>query len=185
MKFKLRHNRIRNRSRMLVPFTKEGNMFRVVVIAASLVLATQFAIAEDAPKLVGTWKLISVETQFKDGSPSSHVYGPRPSGYATFTEEGRMTAVIEAEGRKPPQTDEDRAALLRSMWAVAGTYRLEGNTYIARVDVSWNPALNGKEHVRFYRFDGDRLEVTTAWAPSPNIKGAPIVRGVSVWERVK
>lgn len=72
------------------------------------------------------------------------------------------------------------------MAAVSGIYRLEGNNkYIAKVDVSWNPALNGKDQVRFYKFDGDRLEVTTGWGPSPNLPGNPMARGVFMFERAK
>ena len=160
-------------------------MFRTIVIAAGLVLTSQAAIADDNANLVGTWRLVSLETQFKDGSPSRHVYGEHPKGYVIYTADGRGIAVFEAEGRKPGKTDTELAALHRSMWAVAGTYRVEGNKYIAKTEVSWNPALHGKESVRFFRVYGDRHELTTDWTPSSNIEGSPIVRGVSVWERVK
>jgi hypothetical protein len=35
-----------------------------------------------------------------------------------------------------------------------------------QVDVSWNPAWVGTEQVRFFKFDGERLLVISAWTPS-------------------
>ena len=130
--------------------------------------------------------MLSIETQFKDGSPSRHVYGAHPSGYTIYTAEGRAMAIYESEGRKPAETDTERAALIRSMIAVSATYRLDGNDkYIAKIDVSWNPSLRGQEQVRFYKVDGDRLEVTTGWAPSPNLPGKPVTRASFLFERAK
>ena len=71
------------------------------------------------------------------------------------------------------------------MFAYTGMYRLEDDKWVTKVDVSWNPARNGTDQVRFYKLDGDRLQVTSAWAPNPNLPGSPITRGVLMWERVK
>jgi len=94
-----------------------------------------------------------------------------------------MAAIVEGEGRKPAQTDEERAALLRTMFAYSGMYRLDGDKWITKVDVSWNPAWNGTEQVRFYKLDGNQLEVTAAWGANPNLPGSPITRGVVLFER--
>jgi hypothetical protein len=51
--------------------------------------------------------------------------------------------------------------------------------------VSWNPAWNQTEQVRFYKLDGNHLEVTGAWGPNPNLPGSPITRGVVLFERAK
>jgi hypothetical protein len=161
-------------------------MFRTIVVAMGLVLTTPAAIADPSNKLVGTWKVLSIEVQFKDGSPSRHVYGVHPIGYVIYTAEGRAMAIYEAEERKPAQTDPERAALIRSMIAVSAAYRLDGDDkYIAKIDVSWNPSLRNQEQVRFYKVDGDRLEVTSGWAPSPNLPGKPVTRGVFMFERAK
>jgi len=47
-----------------------------------------------------------------------------------------------AEGRKAPNTDQDRADL-KSMVAYTGMYRIEGDKWITKVDVSGNPAWVG------------------------------------------
>jgi len=173
-------------SRQTIPLGKKAKILRMIVVAMGLVLTTSLAIADTGNKLVGTWKVLSIEVQFKDGSPSRHVYGEHPNGYVIYTAEGRAMAILEAEGRKAAETDPERAALIRSMFAVTGAYRLDGNDkYIAKIDVSWNPSLRGQEQVRFYKVDGDRLEVTTGWTPSPNLPGKPVTRGVFLYERAK
>ena len=160
-------------------------MFKVIAFAISALLITQSAIADDRAKLVGIWKLLSFENEFQDGSPRHAVYGQNPTGYIILTAECRMMAIIEGEGRKPAKTDEERAALLRTMFAYTGLYRLEGDKWITKVDVSWNSAWNGTDQVRFYKLDGDRLQVTSIWQPSANLPGSPVTRGVLQWERVK
>jgi len=62
--------------------------------------------------------------------------------------------MITGEGRKAPNTDQDRADLLKSMVAYTGMYRIEGDKWITKVDVSGNPAWVGTEQARFFRFDG-------------------------------
>jgi hypothetical protein len=164
---------------------KRCEVFKAVVFAISALLLTQLAIADERAKLVGTWRLLSFENEFQDGSPRRAVYGQKPTGYIIFTAEGRMAAIIEGEGRQSPKTDEDRAALLRTMFAYTGLYRLEGDKWITKIDVSWNPAWNGTDQLRFYKLDGDRLQVTAMWQPNPNLPGSPVTRGVLQFERAK
>jgi len=158
---------------------------KAIAFAISALLITQSAIADDRAKLIGIWKLLSFENEFQDGSPRRAVYGQNPTGYIIFTAEGRMAAIIEGEGRKPAKTDEERAALLRTMFAYSGLYRLEGDKWITKVDVSWNPAWNGTDQLRFYKLDGDRLQVTSMWQPNVNLPGSPVSRGILLFERVK
>jgi len=160
-------------------------MFRAIAFAISALLFAQAAIADDREKLIGTWKVLSYENEFKDGSPRRAVYGQNPTGFIILTAEGRMAAIVEGEGRKPAKTDEERAALLRTMFAYSGMYRIDGDKWITKVDVSWNPAWNGTDQVRFYKLDGNQLEVTGAWGPNPNLPGSPITRGVVLFERAK
>ena len=150
-----------------------------------VLLAYQPAFADDRARLLGIWKLVSFDVERQDTAERSAAYGKNPTGYLIFTPEGRMMAVLEGEGRKAPQTDEDRVALFRNMFAYTGTYRLEGDKWITKVDVSWNPAWNGTDQARFYKLEGDRLHVISAWAPSPNLPGRPMVRGITTWEKSK
>jgi hypothetical protein len=144
----------------------------------------QLALADDRAKLIGIWKLISVVGEFQDTGEKIYDMGKNPPGYNIYTPEGRQMTVIEYEGRKPPKTDEDRAMLFRTMFAWTGMYRIEGDKVITKIDVSWNPALNGTEMVRIFKFEGDRLVISTAWGPSTRFPGR-MTRGVFTWERVK
>ena len=45
-------------------------------------------------------------------------------------------------------------------------------------------ALTGTEQVRYYLLEGDKLTVTTAWAPSLNFEGR-IVQGILTWVKVR
>ena len=94
-------------------------------------------------------------------------------------------AVIEAEGRKTPSTDSDRAALLKSLIAYSGRYRIEGNQWITSVDTAWNPAWDGTDQVRTFQIVGNRLTVTSTWQAAVNFPGSPLSRGSLVFERVK
>jgi len=73
--------------------------------------------ADERAKLVGTWKLISFENEFQDGTGRQSMMGTTPTGYIVFTPEGRMMSIVEAEGRKAPQTDGEAAAAFRTMFA--------------------------------------------------------------------
>ena len=93
--------------------------------------------------------------------------------------------VIEGDGRKAPKTDDDRAALFRTMFAYTGMYRLEGDKWITKVDVAWNPAWVGTEQVRFFKLDGDRLQVISMWVQSTTRPEKGMGRAIITWERAK
>ena len=134
-------------------------------------------------KLVGTWKLVSFENEFQDGTERRSMMGTAPIGYIIFTPEGRMMSIVEAEGRRSPETDQEAAIAFRTLFAYTGTVRLDGDRWATKVDVAWNPAWHGTEQIRTFKLDGDRLEVTSAWGMSVNL--GKITRGVVRWERVK
>jgi hypothetical protein len=161
-------------------------MFKLkwLVVLILFVIAVQPTFADDRAKLLGIWKLVSFEGEFQDTGERIDWEGKNPTGYIIFTPEGRMMAVIEGEERKVPQTDQDRVGLLRTMLAYTGMYRLEENKFITKVDVSWNPAWNGTDQVRFYKFDDNRLVISTSWGPSQRYTGR-VSRALLNWERVK
>ena len=151
--------------------------------AVALSLVAHPAAANDNAKLVGTWRLVAFDTEFQNGEPSRPAFGQKWFGYTIFTAEGRTMSVWEAEGRKPASTDEERAALLRSLNAFTGTYRYEGGTGLVTIDVNANPAQRGLQ-TRGYQLDGNRLQVTTNWAPNQSLPSAPVTRFVVRFERL-
>ena len=52
-------------------------------------------------KLVGTWKLVSASSTTSTGERSETPYGLNPVGFLTYTEDGRVAALISYGGRKP------------------------------------------------------------------------------------
>jgi hypothetical protein len=157
---------------------------REILICALLLLAVP-AYAADKDKIVGTWKLVSVTYEDAQTKELTPVLGEHPRGYQIATPEGRWLALVTADGRPVPKTDEDRAKALRSMIAYSGRYRVEDNKVITKVEVAWNEAWVGGEQVRFLRFEGDDLlHIESPPMPHPNVNDK-VVRVIVTWARDK
>lgn len=157
---------------------------RTALLASLLLAAGSCLATDDAERIVGTWKLVSVlyeDAQTKERWP---VLGEHPKGRQIATRDGRWLALVTAEGRKVPQTDADRAAALRTMISYTGRYRLEQGKVVTKVEAAWNEAWVGTEQVRAYRFDGDLLHLESPPTPHPNLAGR-VVRIIVTWEREK
>ena len=138
------------------------------------------AVAQERERLRGVWKLKAFEVKFQDTGERQSPFGVHPHGYIIVTAEGRMMALLTAEGRPTPHTDAERAAAFRSMYAYSGTYRLEGDRWLTQVDTAWNEAWTGTDQLRFYRFDGEKLVVTTPWGVPVGFEGRQ-TRGILTW----
>ena len=158
---------------------------RALALFCVLFMASPTLAMDGGQRLLGVWKLESWYSEFKATGEKKNFYGERPNGYLIFTPENRMLAFVTSTQRKKPHTDEDRVAAFRSMAAYSGVYRVKGNRWIAKVDVAWDESWTGTEQVRFFRIDGDKLTVTTAFQPNSNLPGNPETRGVLIWRRVK
>jgi hypothetical protein len=134
--------------------------------------------------LVGSWKLVSFEIEAQATGKRESLMGRNPIGYIMFGADRRMMAVITAEGRRPANTESGRSALLLSMIAYSGLYRIEGDAFITKVDASWNEVWTGTEQVRHYKLEGDRLDITSAWASNSVMPGNPVTRGRITWQRI-
>jgi hypothetical protein len=156
---------------------------RAVVIVVLLLLGTA-ARAEDKSAIVGTWKLVSVVYEDQQTKERTPVLGEHPKGYQIATPEGRWLALVTADGRPVPKTDEDRAQALRTMIAYTGRYRVEDGKVITKVDAAWNEAWVGSEQIRFIRFDGDLLYIESPPMPHPNVNNK-VVRVIVTWQRVE
>ena len=132
--------------------------------------------------LIGSWKLVS--WQVIVNNVPQDVFGSHPKGYLVLTAEGRAIVLTTAESRTPGMGDAARAELHKSMLAYSGRYRIEGNDFITRVDVSWNEEWNGTEQRRHFRLEGDKMFIETAPAPSIVFPGKTDFRRI-VWEREK
>jgi lipocalin-like protein len=154
----------------------------VLVSFVTLLLVSPSALANDAERLVGNWKLLSFFTEHVQTKQRVNLFGEQPTGAIAFTPAGRFFAIITAEGRKVPQTTEERAAAYGTMVAYTGKWRLEGDSLITKVDVAWNPAWVGTDQVRFWRLEGNKLFAITPPIPNPNVAGG-VVTVTAVWEK--
>jgi hypothetical protein len=102
------------------------------------------------------------------------VWGPNAKGYLIFVPSGRMMAHLSAPDRKPPKNDADSAALLKSMNAYTGTYKIEGDKWTTIVDLHHNEIYVGTPQVRYFKLDGDKLYVRVPEQPSALFPGKRI-----------
>jgi hypothetical protein len=98
--------------------------------------------------------------------------------------EGRWIVIQTAEGRDAPRTDEDRAAVFRSILAYSGKYRTDENKIVIDVDIAWDESWTGTEQIRYYRLKGDRLRIEAAPQPYANM-GGKVLRGMLIWTRAR
>jgi hypothetical protein len=138
--------------------------------------------AELKQKIVGTWTLVSVVYEDQETKARAPVLGEHPRGRQIATADGRWLALVTAEGRPVPKTDEERAQALRSMIAYTGRYRVENGKVITKVEAAWNEAWVGGEQTRFIRFEGDRLFIESPPMPHPNV-GNKTVKVIVIWDR--
>jgi hypothetical protein len=68
--------------------------------------------------LLGTWKLISAIAILPDGTIEPDVYGANPSGYITYTSEGRMMVMFSRSDR-PPLSQDLRSPLGKDMCSIS------------------------------------------------------------------
>jgi hypothetical protein len=156
-----------------------------LVVLVLIVIAVQPSFADDSAKVHGIWKLVAYEIEIQATGQKEPVMGQNPTGYVIFTPEGRVWFVLTGEGRKPAKTAEDRAELLNTLVAYTGMYRVEGDKWITKVDVAWNPEWVGTEQTRSFKVEGDRLQVLTPWRVMPNWPGKGMTRSIVTFERAK
>jgi hypothetical protein len=135
-------------------------------------------------KIVGSWKLVSVVYEDQESKARTPVYGEHPRGRQIATPDGLWIAVVTAEGRTIPKTDEERAQALKTMIAYTGRYRVEEGKVITKVDAAWNEAWVGGEQTRLVHFEGDRLFIESPPMAHPN-QNNKVVRVIVIWDREK
>jgi hypothetical protein len=161
------------------------------LVSLCLLAAAQPSIAEDAARVHGVWKLVSYDVEVQATGEKEPVIGRHPTGFVISTPEGRALFILTGEGRKPAKTVQERADLLSTLVvlstlvAYTGTYRIEGDKWITSVDVAWNPEWVGTEQTRFFKVDGDRLQVVTPWRIMPNWPEKGMQRSIVTFDRAK
>src|SRR5258708_34899421 len=125
---------------------------------ACLVAQPSFG-ADDSAKVLGTWKLVSQEVEVQATGQKEPAMGEKPTGYALFTPDGRVFFILTGEARKPAKTDQERADLLSRLVAYTGAYRVAGDKWPTKVELSWNPERVSTEDTPSCELRDDRFEV--------------------------
>jgi hypothetical protein len=135
--------------------------------------------------LVGTWKLVSSKYT-NDKGEVRDTNGPNPTGFLTYTADGRVSVVIANSDRKlysSPPSDAERAEASRTFGAYAGTYTLTGDKVVHHIEISLDPRLVNTNMVRTVTVDGDRITLRGDQASQGRIYGGHSLE--VAWERLK
>ena len=135
--------------------------------------------------IVGTWRLISFTDRNLDTGAVSYPFGDSARAFVIYTADGYTATLFTRSDRKPPvgaqASEQEAAALYRSMIAFAGRYELAGQRLLYKPEISWNEAWNGTTQERRFVVGDNRLEVTSVPLVSP-LTGARTMFSL-VWER--
>jgi len=160
------------------------------ILALALASAAAFpGGTEQSDALVGTWKLESA-TITTDKGEVRNSWGEHPIGFLTYTEEGRMSAILTVDGRKPLSVSDfisapanERAEAFATMTAYAGRYTFTGKEVVHHVEAASMPNDVGTDLRRSVTLDGDRLVLLVA---NPYLRGGIMVRSQElIWRRIK
>lgn len=142
---------------------------------------------ESRMRIAGTWKLMSASVSTAGGERNDAPFGPSPTGFLTYTLEGRMSAMISYSGRKPLSASnlslaalEEKAEAFSTFLAYAGRYTLTEDKVIHHAEISSIQNWANTDLVRLIKFQGDRIILAT---PPTSINGK-IQTWELVWERV-
>lgn len=127
--------------------------------------------------LVGSWRLDSFELQATDGT-ISHPYGENLTGYLFYNDDGFMSAAFMNAARGMGGDGELSKAAEASSYdqfmAYSGPYEVTGDKIRHDVEVSSLEVWVGSVQERWYKIDGDRLDLLTQ--PLSVGSDAPVAR---------
>lgn len=137
----------------------------------------------------GTWKLLSYEVHSNEGK-ITHPWGRNLEGQIMYSEEGYMSVAMMAIDRPifadsrdiSKGTIEEKTAAIDRYLSYAGRYDIsekEGKIY-HHLRISLFPNWINGNQVRNYRFEGNRLHLSTDPAPGDTKQKT----GHLIWERI-
>ena len=119
-------------------------------------------------RFVGTWKLVSLETRGENGKVT-YPFGKDALGYIMYSADGYVSVTIFPKNRRRFNTQdilggtiEEKVAAAESYISYFGRYEVMQDSVIHHVEASFFPNWVGVDQERFYRFDGNRLTLSTA-----------------------
>ena len=142
---------------------------------ALLLWSVRSAAADQHPAcagpLLGTWTLLSMETEDLETGQKQNLLGVHPSGYLSYGPDCRMSAILVKESREGPAglvaTDPQSIELYRGLIAYAGSYSIDGYKITHHIEASWNQAWSGTTQISQFNIDGKSLYIRTGSGKSP------------------
>ncbi|BCI68851.1 lipocalin-like domain-containing protein [Acetobacter aceti] len=141
-------------------------------------------VGEDLKKaLIGTWQLVSYQVELQETGEFIDAMGQTPRGRVIFTPDNWVAFNLEGSNRTPAETVDDHLALLNTLVAYIGRYRIEGNQWVTTVETAWAPQWVGTEQRRTVTVDGEFASVITPWRKMPNWGGGKMSRSIIRFRR--
>src|SRR5580692_1240387 len=136
---------------------------------------------------IGTWTLLSMESEDLETGEKHNLLGAHPSGYLTYGADCRMSAILVKESREGPAalvaTDPEGIELYRGLIAYAGSYAIDGSKITHHIETSWNQAWTGTTQVSQFNVDGKSLYIRSGPSKSPMTGRQSST--VFIWARVE
>jgi Lipocalin-like domain len=139
------------------------------IAAASVTLCVDFAIAQSAKELVGTWQLVS--NVIDQGGKKIDQFGPNPHGVLLFESNGRYALVIMRDGLprfasngRANGTPEENKEVVQGSIAHFGFYSVRDNSIVFDVEHSTFPNWDGGVQPRPFSMKGDEMSFFVAAA---------------------
>ena len=165
-------------------------MMRIYSIVALCSIFVSSALAQNN-NVVGTWKLISAQDIAENGTVDRKPYGPKPTGFLTYTPDGRVSAIITHDGRKPLSgawrwsgSVQEQADAYATVIAYAGRYTRNGDAVTHHIEASsFQNWVNTAQTRRILKVELDRLTLRTQTPFDRD--GVRYAYQELVWQRVK
>ncbi len=139
---------------------------------------------KESQRLVGAWRLVSVETRDEKGELVRR--GER-TGYLLYSPDGCMSVSFMKEGRPRFKSGdirggsaEEKIAAVDGYVSYAGRYTIQDDTVVHHIEVSLFPNWVGVSQERVFSFEGSRLTLST---PLMLVGGRQLSTHL-VWEKV-
>ncbi len=137
-------------------------------------------------QFIGTWQLVSWENRDSDGDVI-YPYGQDAVGYIMYNPDGYMSVHIMkanrsnfAAGAILTGSKEEQAMASQSYLAYCGNYEIHSDKIIHYIATSLFPNWAGTVQERFFKFEGDRLVLST---PPLTVNGTQQTAHLT-WQRV-
>ncbi len=143
-------------------------LFSVLLLTVTLAFAEGVQPKAPSP-FVGTWRLVSIKAKY-EGGESGYPFSPKAIGQIMYTSDGNMSVFV-VQPQRPPYasgdmrggTDSEVRAAAEGFLGYFGTYSVDTTKAIVthHIQGAFLPNWEGRDQIRYYKFEGKRLTLTS------------------------